>query len=234
MTAKSCVLGLMAALILALQAPAEEVRGVIIKADAGKKELILEGRGKGARGRSMTFLVDKDTQILIGKQPGQMADLVAGKRARVTYEFQGGRRVATLIMLHGAAPAASEIMPVPKDANAVSGVLRRVALTDREIVVISPAAQGKTEKETTLAVPENAKITKDQKAIRFDDLKEGQQVVVHPEKQGGKLVAKSIEVGAASKTNMPGAGGGPRTEKLRQILKMIDAYLEQAAQKQSP
>ena len=49
--------------------------------------------------------------------------------------------------------AASPAANVPANADAVTGVLRRVAYSDREVVVIGPGPKG-TETETTVAVPE--------------------------------------------------------------------------------
>ena len=52
----------------------------------------------------------------------------------------------------------------------MSGSLIRVALTDREIVVISPGAKGEEDKETTIQVPEKVQITEGKKALKLDDL----------------------------------------------------------------
>jgi hypothetical protein len=204
---------------------AAEVRGVVVKADDTKKELTIEGRGKGARRLVLTFVIDQDTEILVDKQPGKVADLAPGKRVRVAFELQGGVRIARVITLHGGVGAAPALLPAAKDANSLVGILRRVAFTDREIVVVRAGAKGEAETETTIVVPDSAKITRDQKPSRFDDLKEGDQVVVSTEKKEGKLVARSVQVGAAAPAN-PRAADGRRIERIRQILKMIDEALQ--------
>src|SRR5207237_1046162 len=112
--------------------------------------VVLEGRGKGARGTNMTFQIDKDTQITFGQEAGALADLAAGKRVRVTYEVKGGKDVAVRIHSLLGKPAAGAVR-VPDDPNA--GTLQSIALTDREIVVIRRDQAG-TEKETTYQVSE--------------------------------------------------------------------------------
>ena len=46
-------------------------------------------------------------------------------------------------------PPAEVAGPVPVEADAVAGVLVRVARTDREVVVVGPGSQGEKERETT-------------------------------------------------------------------------------------
>jgi hypothetical protein len=215
---------LLTVLLLGAAVAADEVRGVLLQLDAAKQVVTIEGRGKGIRKMTLTFQVNKDTQVLLGRKSGRLTDLPAGKRVRVLYEVQNGQRVALQITAPGVAPA-QPTLPVPQDANAIVGTLQRVALTDREIVVIGPGPKGGTEVETTLLVPEDAKITKDQKVVRLEDLTEGVQAVVIPEKKNGKLLARSIQVGAAPVDNRA-APGERRIEKLRRILKQIDSFLE--------
>ena len=222
MIARSCTFSLLAGLLFALAAPAAEIRGIIIKASADKKELMLEARGRGLRGRVMTFILNKDTQVLVGKQPGKLTDLAPGKRVRVVFEDQDGERVAVLITLHAVPPA---LLPPPQDTQGVSGTLRRVAVTDREIVVVRPDPKGGPEQETTLPVPDDAKITRDQKPIRLEDLREGESVVVQTETKGGKLRARSIQAGAR-----PGTAAPERGDRVRQLLKIIDALRQMKEQ----
>jgi hypothetical protein len=211
---------------------AAEIRGVVIKADDKKQELTIDGRGKGARGLVLKFTLDQDTEILVDKKPGKVADLVPGKRVRVVYDLQDGRRVARLITLHGnAAAAAPALAPSSRDANTVAGTLRRVAITDRELVVVNAGPKGGAELETTIQVPESIKISRDQKSIRFEDLKEGEQVSVATEKKDGTLTARSIQVGAAPAANS-GSGEERRIERLRQILKMVDEILQRMDERQ--
>src|ERR1700752_4648743 len=101
MITKSCFLSLFGGLLLALPSLAAEFRGVIVKADPDTKQLTIEGRGLGVRGMILTFHLDKDSQIQIGRRPAAAADLSPGRRVRVTYELHGDRRVALLITLLG-------------------------------------------------------------------------------------------------------------------------------------
>ena len=59
------VFGVVGPLVLA-----DEVRGVVTKVDPEKKEVLLDVRARGTRG-TMTFVVDKDSQVLFGKVDGQ-------------------------------------------------------------------------------------------------------------------------------------------------------------------
>jgi hypothetical protein len=213
-------LSLAAALLLGGLAAADEIRGVIVKTDADLKEFTLEARGRGLRGKTLLFHFDKDTEIRDSKKPGKVADLTAGRRVVVTYETQDGQRVASRIIVRGGALAAA--MPAAPSGDAISGTLRRIAYTEREIVVVSAGAAGKSETETTLDVPADVKISRDQKAVGFRDLKEGEQVVVHPEKRDGRLLARSIEIGATASKARPPADG--KLERLRQILDIIDSF----------
>ncbi len=234
MITRTNILSVLALLLFAWSAPAAEVRGIIVKADPDRKEFSIEARGKGMRGAVLSFQVDRDTQIRKGKEAGTMADLSSGERVRVVYEADQGRRVAVLVTVQTplfppAAPALPAT-PAPTAGNGLTGILRRVALTDREIVVIAPASKGGAETETTLLVPQDAKITRDQKPIRFEDLKEGETATVSPEKKEGKLLAQSIQIGAAAA--LPAAPPPDnRIARLRQALKMLDLFLQSREQK---
>src|SRR5437660_1247845 len=161
MRSKSCILALFTTLLLGLTATAAEIRGVIIKADAAKNQLTIEGRGLGVRGVIVTFQLDQGTQIQVGRKPATVADLALGKRVRVVYDFQGDQRLALLITVQGGPPTpAPPAVPAGDNANSVSGTLRRVSFTEREIVVIRPTTSGGAEVETTVSVPDDAKITK--------------------------------------------------------------------------
>jgi hypothetical protein len=214
MTAKLATPCLFLALTLAGPAAAGEIRGVINKVDPDKKELLLEGRGPRGRGQSLTIALGPDTQNQVGSKAGTLADLTAGRRAHVFYETRDGRMVATRIRVPGTPAAAAPPAAARADANTVAGVLRRVALTDREIVVVGPAS------EVTLAVPADVVITRDGKTIALEDLKEGEQVTVQDEVRNGRRVAKAIRIGAAP------AVEEPKRDRVREILKMIDWFLQ--------
>jgi hypothetical protein len=212
-------------------ASADEVRGVIVKVDAEKKEVLVEVRSPRARGLAMTFTVDGETRIQIGHRPAGLVDLQAGERMRLRYESRDGRRIALSISAHG-----GKRMPEPparpeplarSDANTVTGILRRIALTDREIVVVGPGSKGESDAETTISVPEKTAITRDGKAIKLEDLKEDEQVAVPVEKLGGKLVAKSIQVGGSAAAPPRPTARNDRIERLRMALRLADWILQQ-------
>jgi hypothetical protein len=204
----------------AVAAPvAPEVRGVISRVDLDKMELQLEGRGLGVRGMPLTFTLDKDTQVLFGKDAGALSDLAVGRRARIAAEQQEGRSLAKVIHVVGARPAAPATRP---DGNAVTGVLQRVAQTDREIVVIGPGARG-PETETTISVPEAAKILNGDKAMPFEELKEGVKVTVQVEKRDGRLVAVTVQAGAGAAAP---AGQSNVIPRLRMLLWLADQVLD--------
>jgi hypothetical protein len=232
-----------------------EVRGVIGKLDNEKKELLVDLRGVGLRGTSMTFGLAPDVKITVGDKPGTMADLATGKRVRVTYEEQNGKRVATSVhvvailqTLQGLsgllpapgpgpapAPQAAPAAPAPVPGVGMTGTLRRVAATEREIIVATPG-EGGQEKYTTLAVPEDAAISRDGKAVKLDDLKEGESVFVRSTRKDGKLAAVTIEAGKRSPAAAaPAAGpdqGSSKIATVRQVLQMIDQALQQLEKRQ--
>ena len=201
-------------LLFSLPASAAEIVGVIARVDPGKSQVVVDGRGKG-RGEAMTFVVDADTQVLFGKLPASLADVPVGRRVHVAYEMRDNHMTARVIRVNGAKPKTA----IPSaDSGAITGVLRRVALTDREVVVIGPGAMGK-ETETTVAVPETARIMKGGKAVTLDSLKEDDAVSVVAEKRDGRLTATLIQVGPPDKSNA--------IEKIRLGIKIADALLQQ-------
>ncbi len=217
MKAPHFILALLTVLASALPLSAADVVGVITGVDLDKKEVSIEGRGR-ARGKMLTLVLDADTQVLFGKQAATASDLVNGRRVNVEYEDRDGKQVARVLHVHGPKPTASA---VPTDKGALTGILRRVALTDREIVVIGPGEKGK-ETETTVAVPETARIMKGGKAVSLEALKEDDPISVAAEKRDGRLTATTIQVGP----------GGPAEKatvvpRIRIALKVIDAVLQQ-------
>jgi hypothetical protein len=207
MKAKYIGYSLLALLLAGGAAFSEDVHGVIVKVDSANKELVLEGRHRPFKGIVLHLKLRDDTEILVGQKPGKIEDLVIGKHARVLFETRGNEQVIlrvkmsaglqalqALLAPESPEPPASVIQKSPQDGSSVSGVLRRVSLTDREIVVIGAGAARKSEVETTFVVPENVKISRQQAVLRFEDLREGQQVAVSGEKRDGQLEAKTIEV----------------------------------------
>jgi hypothetical protein len=185
--------------------------------------------------------IDAKTQILVGGQPATLDDLTSSRRVRVVFEQRDGKAVARVVRSLGLLrlmqpPPAPQLPQLPqprpvaplKEGEGVAGTLQRVALTDREIVVIGPGAKG-AQTETTIAVPEEAAITRDGKKIALDDLKEGETVTVRTESRKGRLTARSIQAGkvaaAAEAPAMP-----PRRDilpRLRQALKLADELLRE-------
>jgi hypothetical protein len=226
MTIRGFVLTVLTTLALAAAAGAAEVRGVLSKVDLDRNEITLEGRGKGARGMTYTFAVDKDTQILLGGEAAALKDLAPGKHVRIFYETRGDRTVALTIKGFAfafAAPATGSPAPLPHtDPNAVTGTLQRVAYTEREIVVVGADPKG-GETETTFRVPMDVKITRDTKAIQFDDLKERERVAVTAEKRDGKRTATAIQVGDAPPPAAPKKGS-----RLERILEIAGQVMQMA------
>jgi hypothetical protein len=196
---------------------AADVSGVIARVDLDRHELVLDNvRPKNA---PPTVPFDDKTQVLYGKTAGALKDLPVGRHVRVEYEQREGRLVAAVLHVNGRPPVAA----TPKDDGSLAGTLRRVALSDREIVVIGPGAKG-PETETTVAVPETAKVMRDGKAIAFVELTEGEKVAVSAEKHDGRWMAKTIQVGAAPASESKDSKLVPR---LRLILKIADGILRQ-------
>ncbi len=185
----------------------------------------MDGRGIGVRGTTLVFTLPDQTPVLFGDQPGALSDLEVGRRVRVEYEVSDGRQVVqTIHVLGGPRPAAPAVAAPPAaGGDALTGVLRHVGYSDREVTVVGPGAKG-AETETTVAVPESARIVKDGKAATLDDLKEGDAVAVQVEKKAGRPIAASIQVGAgAPAAAKPDAKMIP---KLRLLLKIADQVLQ--------
>jgi hypothetical protein len=189
-------------LLLPATLPAAEVRGIIANVDLKKGELVL------------------DKVVLYGKESGTLKDLPVGRQASVEFEERDSRRVVTAVHVNGRPPAVKMVA----DNSTMSGTLRRVALTDREIVVIGPGAKG-PETETTLAVPESARVLRDGKAIPFDELKEGEKVAVTAEKRAGHWTANAVQVGMV--VAAPAAKESNVVPRIRLLLRIADRILQQ-------
>jgi cold shock CspA family protein len=231
MTKPRFAFALIAGLMLTAAAPAEVVRGVVSRVDLDKKELQLEGRGRGVRGAVVTFILSDKTSVLFVDQAGGLPDLEPGRRVRIEYETTDAGKVARAIhVLNGRRPAAADVPDVPPvppvlaDGDALTGVLRRVGYSDREVVLISPGAKG-ADAETTVAVPETAKIVKDGKEATLDDLKEGDAAAVQVEQKNGRPSALSIQVGPGVAT-VPEKRGAKVIPKIRKALQIVDQLLK--------
>jgi hypothetical protein len=122
------------------------------------------------------------------------------------------------------------VAAVPNAATAgdsVTGVLQRVARADREIVVVGPGSKG-PETETTVAVPEAAKVAKEGKPSSLEELKEGDAVAVRVERRDGKLTAVEVQAGpgaALPAATTPAPERGRMIPRLRQALRLTDEVL---------
>jgi hypothetical protein len=240
MTARRVCLSLAVGLLLVTAASAEEARGRILKIDPDKKELRVEGLGPW-RGTVLDLKIDPKTQILVGGQPATLDDLAPSGRVRVVFEKRDGKAVAQVIRSLGLLrlmqpPQPPQPRPAAplKEGEGVAGTLQRVALTDREVVVIGPGAKG-PQTETTVAVPEGTAITRDGKKITLDDLKEGETVTVRTESRKGRLTAVSIQAGKAAAAQAPAMP--PRRDiipRLRQALKLADELLREMEEQGAP
>ena len=225
MNTKTLIGGMVLTFVFALPVQADNVRGVITKIDLDKKEVLVETRGLRQRGEFVLVFLTADTEIRLGLKAGQTADLATGRRVNVQFDLRDGKRLASRITVNGLGEATPDATPAaPADPNSVRGTLRRIDFTEREIVIIRTG-----DREETFPVPEDVVVTKDQKAIRFDDLKEGQQIVVKFEMQDGKRVAKSIQVGGVAAVGLEGRERP--IQKVREILKMVDELLQRAEQR---
>jgi hypothetical protein len=184
------------------------------------------------RGAVVTFQIDKGTQIQLGRKPITLAELTPGARVRVVYDFRGEQRMALLIAFQGSLPGQGPppVLSGGRDGSSVFGILRRVSFTEREIVIITPGGKDGTEVETVVAVAEDVKIAKDQKAIPFEDLREGDQALVQVEKRDDKLWAKAIQLGAAAPAST-NPEPGRKIEQLRKALKLVDFILQMVDKK---
>jgi Cu/Ag efflux protein CusF len=236
MTALRYSLGLLTGLVVLTAASADEARGRIVQIDPDKKEIRLETRAP-VRG-VLDLKIDAKTRILIGGQPAKLDDLAPGRRIRVVFQPHDGKPVAQVIRSLGLnllqPPAAAPPPGVaPKAGEGVTGTLQRVAVTDREIVVIGPGSDG-PQTETTIAVPEQTAITREGKKITLDELKEGEAAMVKTEKREGKLTAVSIQVGQAAAARSVAPPRRNLIPRLRQALKIADELLREMEEQRTP
>jgi hypothetical protein len=253
---------------------AEEIRGTLIRVSPDKQEVAVDVHDRGRRSSTMTLRTDADTQIMLGRKAGKMADLPIGRRVRVLYEVQNGQPMVRSIIAPGVItlnPALLEtlsgigaanginlggLLNPPKNApppmpaanapaagaqNGIGGILRRVSRTDRELVILGDPAPGKPPAETTVFVLMEARITRDQKPIALDDLKEGEAVVVVAQPKEGRLEAQSVSIGqpvAANGATVPAAGQQMQSDskiaRIRDALRLLDGILEQIDAQRGP
>jgi hypothetical protein len=232
MKMKLWIASLTGILAIGATATADDVRGIIQKIDTDKGEMVLEARGIGRRGLPMMFRLTKETKAVIGGQATELTGLSPGMRALVQYETRDGQRTATgitvralLARIPGAATPGNE-QGNERNDNATAGTIYRISFTEREIVVTSPGAPGTKPKETTFVIPENVSITKDKKAIKLDDVREGEPIVVYTQKRDGKTEVASVVIGEGAIPPAQ-ASNAPRIERIRNVMRIADAILQQ-------
>jgi hypothetical protein len=226
MMTSACTFSLFASAALLSTAPVVELRGVITRVDMARQELELQGRG-AARGTVTSFVLEKSTEVLFGRQAGTLDDLPVGRRVRIEFETRDGKAVARVIHVTGTKPAPRTTPgPVKGGDNTIVGTLRRVAVTDREVVIVGPGAKG-AETETTIRVPEAAKLFRGDKAVSLSDLKEGEPARVKIERRDGKFEAIEIQSGSGTPTTAdPAKEQSSLLPKLRIALQLADQVLK--------
>jgi hypothetical protein len=276
--------GLMAMLWVA-PAFADEIRGTLLRISPEKQEVVIDVRERGGRRTtSYTLRIDGDTQVMLGRKPGKLADLTVGRRVRVLFEVQNGQAIVRSIIGPGVItlnpellealgnigaasglnlgnlgiggmknnpPVAAPPQPIPvapAGQTSVAGMMRRVSRTDREIVILGDPAPGKPPSETTVFVPNEAQITRDQRPVSFDDLKEGEAAVITAQPKNGRLEAQAVIIGQAPVAAAPGAPvplaappgappmqqGDSKIARIRDVLRLVDGILEQFDQQRQP
>jgi hypothetical protein len=210
-------------------AVADEVRGTVSKVDIDKHELVIQARSRAVRGLNLTFTLTSDTQVSLGKRPAAAADLQPGQRALVLYETRDGKRIALGVTVSGGSRPAAAAAPTGGSV----GTLLRISPADREIIIVGTGPKGEKDFESTFSVAPTTAITRDGKAIKFEDLKDGESVTVHAERKAGKLTAVSIQAGVALAPSYQAAA--PRGERLKQLLRVGQTILQQlGSRKETP
>jgi hypothetical protein len=227
MTPTGSLLLLLAAL---LPSAPVEIRGRLAAVDLDKNEVQIELLRPG-RGPAITVRLEPATEITWARQPAQREDLTAGRRVRVVYEERDALKVAKSIQIIGLRP----LRPAPSarpDGSLVTGILRRVAQTEPEVVVVRPAETGPN-REVRFVVGNAVRVTVNGKVIPYEELKEEQQATVKSEKRDGLLVAVSIDVGGRPAVQPePADQQNPRMSRLRLALELADWILQRMAERQ--
>ena len=227
MTASRFTLGFLTALLTLSLGSAAETRGNIVKVDPAKKELVIALAGLGVpRGQVMTFVLGPDAKVEVGLilgQPGTLGSLATGQRIHVNYEERGGQKVVTeihIVALLSPPPKNGAVAKAPAGEGEIKGALRRISITEREIIVAFAGPKG--EDYSPILVPAEATILRDGKPIRFEDLKDEEGVIVQTEKdpKNGRSVARAIQAGEA--VALPATSSDVKfgVARLRQLVQM--------------
>lgn len=103
----------------------------------------------------------------------------------------------------GVAGAQAQVAPAELPMAGLRGTLRRIAPTEREIIVATQGPAG--EQYAVFAVPDTTRVLRDGQPIALAALRPEEPVVVRGEKREGKLTAVSVQVGQVA----PEAGAAP-------------------------
>jgi hypothetical protein len=215
MCAKQILLSVIGIGLLTSTVSAAEIHGVIAQFDPDKKELLVEGRGK-ARGLTFRLALTDDTRILFGSKVGAVADLLADKRIRVTYDEQAGNRIAVVIHCQYAQPRTKT---AEKTGEGLAGSVKLINRTEREIVIV-----GTGNAETTLSLPENVKIDRDGKEITIDEVKEGEGARAEADQQDGRWVARALHLGV---TSAPAPAKDDKAARREKVMKILQAVFQE-------
>jgi len=215
MRTKHILFSVLGICLLTTAVSAAEIPGVVAKVDLDKKELLVEGRGK-ARGLTFHFALTDDTRILFGSKPGVVADLLADKRVRVSYDEQTGNQIAVVVHCLYAQPKAKT---AEKIGDGLAGSVKLINRTEREIVIAGPGNG-----ETTVSLPENVKIDRDGKEIAIDDLKEGEGARAEADQKDGRWVARALHIGA---TSAPAPAKDDKAARREKVMKILQAVFQE-------
>ncbi len=223
-------------LMLVLLSPAgllrgADVRGVVVRVDPEKNEVHLDQRGLGRRGRPLTVVLTPNTQFQVGRSPGRLSDVVVGKRLRIDLEEKDGKlfarsiQVVQILPLTPPTPPDAGHTPPPATREGVTGELRRVGYTDREVVVIGPGNKG-PQTETILKVPDDVKVFQDGKPLPFEELPYGVLATIQTGQEKGKATARVIQVGKQVPEAAMPSSATPTSARGARLLRLAERALE--------
>jgi hypothetical protein len=160
---------------------------------------------------SLTFQLARDARVMFGREEGELADLKPGRRVRVFFDTEDGRRTVTMVQVVGPKPADAG------DDKTITGTVERLAAKERQLVITGRVGKRGSEGEITLELPEGVKITRAGKPVKLEVLKEGTRVRIRHENRDGKVVAESIQVVDDSEDSF--------IKRVRRALQLADLML---------
>lgn len=170
------------ALIIVPSLAAESKKGKIISAGNAKVTI------QDLDGKSHTFAVTKDAKITRDGKAAKLEQLVKGDSATVTTELKESEVFASAI---DAVSQKSAVAAGPETASLLAGPHNGTVVSAGQGKLKIRGEDGKTEKSFDVAA--DAKITRDGKAAKLEDLMKDDSVKVTTELKGTKEVATVIE-----------------------------------------